>query len=294
MQSVHLIDALPYVFRAYFSLPSSIRDRAGKPANAARGYSEFLLRYLGDEEPTHVACLFDESLNTSFRNDEYPEYKAQRELPPKELEDQLDACQRVSRALGIATYSDPRYEADDLIGTLALPLTKEGNDVIVVTSDKDLAQLVDDHVTFYDYAKGVRYGADGVIERWGVRPEQVIDFLGLAGDSVDNIPGVRGVGPKTAVALLGTFDDLESLYADLDQVASIEVRGAKTLAAKLETHKDMAFLSKRLATLAFDAPVKAGLCELSWSGAQREALEQVFEELGFPHFTKRVKKWASD
>ncbi len=291
MRTVHLIDALPYVFRAYFSLPSSMKDPQGRQVNAVRGYSEFLLRYLADEGPTHVACLFDESLTTSFRNDFFPAYKAQRELPPAELEAQLDACQRVSRALGIATWSDQRYEADDLIATLAVPLEKKGHQVVVVSADKDLAQLVGESVSFYDFAKSARYGPDEVKERWGVRPDQIVDFLGLAGDSVDNIPGVRGVGPKTAVALLNHFPSLESLYERLDEVVEVEVRGAKTLGAKLEAARDDAFLSKRLATLATDAPVSAGLRELEWKGADRAETEAVFEGLGFPHFAQRVTKW---
>ena len=291
MRRVHLIDALPYVFRAFFSLPSSIRDGAGRPANAVRGFSEFLLRYLADERPTHIACLFDESLTTSFRNDEYPAYKAQRELPPPELEQQLAACQRVSRGLGLATYSDARYEADDLIATLAGPLARAGHRVVVVSADKDLAQLVTTQIELFDYARGARYGRDQVLERWGVRPEQIVDWIGLAGDSTDNIPGVKGVGPKTAVALLAAFADLDTLYARLDEVSALELRGAKTLAAKLEAQREMAFLSRRLGTLAVDAPIEASLDELAWLGADRAALEATFESLGFAHFAGRVPRW---
>lgn len=291
MLCVHLIDALPYVFRAYFSLPSSIRDREGSPANAVRGFTDFLLRYLADEGPTHVSCLFDESLTTSFRNDYYPEYKAQRDLPPEELVKQLDACQRVSRALGLSTYSDKRYEADDLIATLAKPVVEAGHEVVVVSADKDLAQLVGERVVFYDFAKKARYGRDEVKERFGVWPEQIVDWLGLAGDSVDNIPGVRGVGPKTAVGLLAAFADLEEVYAGLDRVPSLEFRGARTLPARLTEHKEMAFLSKRLAILAVDAPLQASLDELEWKGADRAALNKELESLGFPHFAQRVLKW---
>lgn len=292
MATVHLIDALPYVFRAYFSLPSSITDRDGNPANAVRGYTDFLLRYLLEEEPTHVACLFDESLVTSFRNELYPAYKEQRELPPPELEAQLKACQAVSRALGLATFADQRYEADDLIATLARPLVRKEHSVVVVSSDKDLAQLVGDHVTFHDFARGTRLGREEVIERWGIRPEQIVDWIGLAGDSVDNIPGVRGVGPKTAVALLNVFEDLDDLYSRLDEVATVPVRGAKTLGAKLEAARETAMLSRQLAVLAEDAPVKAGLRELSWKGASRKELEPLAARLEMERFLERVPRWA--
>lgn len=286
--TVHLIDALPYVFRAYFSLPESIRDAQGRSVNAVRGFGDFLVNYLAEEQPTHAAVAFDLSLNSSFRNEIYPAYKSSRDLPPPELERQLTACMDLSRALGFETIASERYEADDLIGALAAKLGKAGHPVVVVTADKDLAQLVNDHTILYDYAKGIRYDVAGVIEKWGVRPDQIIELLGLAGDSVDDIPGVRGVGPKTAVPLLQTFEDLEDLYANLDKVAAIEMRGARTLAPKLEAAKAEAFLSRQLATLAYDAPVDAELATLEWPGLNEETLRPLLTELALERLTRRL------
>lgn len=292
-RTVHLIDALPYVFRAYFSLPSSIRDASGAPANAVRGFADFLLRYLSEEDPTHAAVCFDDSLTTSFRNDLYPPYKSSRELPPPELEAQLNACQALARALGLAVLSDDRYEADDLIATLCDRARRRGHGAVVVTNDKDLGQLVDERVVLYDFAKGERHDEAGVARKLGVRPAQVPDFLGLAGDAVDDIPGVRGVGAKTAAALLEAFDDLEALYADLEGVASLPIRGAGTLGAKLEAGREDAFLSRELATVARDAPAEATLRELAWRGASKADLPPLLERLALERFADRVPRWRA-
>jgi DNA polymerase I len=289
-RTVHLIDALPYVFRAYFSLPESITDPRGRPVNAVRGFGDFLVRYIVEESPTHAAVAFDLSLNSSFRNEIYPAYKSSRDLPPAELERQLTACQDISRALGFQTIASERYEADDLIGALAMLLGKQGQRVVVVTSDKDLAQLVNEHTVMYDYAKGIRYDEAGVLAKWGVRADQIVELLGLAGDPVDDIPGVRGVGPKTAVPLLNTFDDLDELYANLDRVAEIEMRGAKTLGAKLAAAKDDAMLSRELARLAYEAPVDAKLSTLEWTGPNVETLGPLLAELGLERLAERLAK----
>ena len=284
---VHLVDASPYIFRAYFSIPTSFTDPEGQPVNAVYGFSQFLRRLREEEKPTHIALAFDRSLTTSFRNKIYPEYKAQRELPPPELEAQLRNCERLGRALGMTTFSDEEFEADDLIGTLWRPLRSEGHRVVVVSNDKDLAQLVDEGTELFDFAKGERYDEAKVVEKFGVRPNQIIDYLGLAGDSVDNIPGVRGVGPKTAVALLQAYDDLEAIYEHLDEVPSLAIRGAKSLAKKLEEQRKTAFLSKQLATIALDAtaegkaPAEGGVNRLILQEPNLEQLDALVAELGF-------------
>lgn len=289
--TVHLVDASPYIFRAYYSLPSSITSPAGEPVNAVYGFASFLLKLLDEEEPTHLALAFDGSLTTSFRNELYAEYKAQRDLPPPELEAQLADCRRVAEALGAPTFIDDRYEADDLLGTLAHQQVEAGHRAVVVTSDKDLAQLVGPRVTLYDFARGERYGPEGVRERFGVPPEQVRDYLALAGDSVDNIPGVKGVGPKSAVALLAAFGDLETLYERLDEVEGLSIRGARSLAGKLRGGREPAFLSQRLATVVTAAPLSADLDELAYRGADREAVSTLFERLGFGTIRQRIRRW---
>lgn len=293
MRTVHLIDSLPYVFRAYYSIPSSMTDPQGRPVNAVYGFCGMLLRYLDEEQPTHIALTFDESLNTSFRNDFYPDYKSSREEAPADLAHQIGACVELGRALGLPTFSDRRYEADDLIGTLVHQFDRRGHRCVVVTNDKDLGQLVNERVEFYDFAKGDRRDAAGVRDKLGVRPEQVPDFLGLAGDSVDDIPGVAGIGAKTAVALLEAFDDLDAIYADLAAVAELPIRGAKGVAAKLEADRERAFLSRRLATIARDAPVEAGLRELAYRGADPGLVDELFERLGFGRVRERISRWRS-
>jgi 5'-3' exonuclease len=290
--TVYLIDASPYVFRAYFSLPDSIAAPDGRPVNAVYGFASFLLKLIDEESPTHLGIAFDGSLTTSFRNDLLPGYKASRPLPPPELEAQLDACREVAAALGAATFIDDRYEADDLIGTLCRRLVAAGHRAVVVTSDKDLAQLVGERVTLYDYGKGERLGPAEVEARFGVRPEQIPDLLGLAGDPVDDIPGVAGVGKKTAAALLGAMGDLPAVYERLDEVPGLPIRGAASLAARLGEARDIALLSRRLATVADDAPADAGLDDLAYAGADRAAVEPLFERLGFGRIRDRISRWA--
>ncbi len=289
-ERIYLVDASPYIFRAFFSVPPSVKTPDGKPKNALHGFSGFLLKLIADEEVRHMALTFDRSLNTSFRNEIYPEYKAQRELPPPELEAQLRWCESLGTALGIATFADERFEADDLIATLCGPLEASGVEVVIVTSDKDLAQLVGPRVSLYDFAKGDRYGADEVEEKFGVRPGQIADYLALAGDSVDNIPGVAGVGKKTAVALLQAFENLDAIYDDLERVAELPIRGAKSLASRLGDQKDLAFLSKRLAVVSTEAPVAAGVDQLRIQGPDENVLDPLADALGMERFAERAQR----
>lgn len=289
--TVHLVDASPYIFRAYFSLPSSLTDPEGRPANAAYGFAGFLIKLIEDEEPTHLAITFDKSLTTSFRNEIYPQYKAQRDLPPPELEAQLEACYELARAFGAACFIDERYEADDLIAALLADLEAAGHEAVIVTSDKDLAQLVGERVELLDFGRGERYDRERVMERFGVRPEQIVDLLALAGDSVDNIPGVAGVGKKSACALLAAMGDLEALYARLDEVPELPIRGAKSIAAKLAAGRENAFLSRRLATVAREAPARATVADLAWQGADPALIDPLFERLGFQKIRERIPKW---
>jgi len=294
-RTVHLIDASPYIFRAFFSLPESLKTREGKPAGAIYGFATFLLKLASDERPTHLGVAFDRSLTTSFRNRLYPPYKAQRALPPPELEEQLRACEEVAAAFGAATFIDDLYEADDLIATLCARLERKGHGAVVVTSDKDMAQLVSERVSLYDFGKGLRLTPAEVEAKLGVRPDQVADLLGLAGDPVDNIPGVAGIGRKTAAALLAHFGHLEDLYARLPEVAKPpSIRGGLALAERLAAHRDLAVLSKELATVARDAPVAATLADLEYHGADREAVDELFDRLGFDTIRKRIPVWRPE
>lgn len=289
MPVIQLIDASPYIFRAYFSLPTSMVDTRGRPSNAIHGYAGFLLRYLEMEKPTHMAVAFDESLTTSFRNDSYPAYKAQRELPPADLEAQFDDCRALTEAMGIATFADERYEADDFIATLVHRLRSAANSFVVVSPDKDLAQLVSESVTLFDFAKELRYGAAEVRAKFGVGPSQIADLLGLMGDAVDNIPGVKGIGRKSAIALLDEFGSLDALMDGLDRVPSLPIRGARSMAEKLASSREIALLSRQLATVSTEAPLEIDADALRVRGPDRAKLELLFGRLGLG----MVKRWLA-
>ncbi len=198
-----------------------------------------------------------------------------------ELETQIPDCQKVARSLGFATFIDHQLEADDLVGSLVSLVVGAGWEAIVVSSDKDLCQLVEDRVAFLDFARGARLGPAAVETKMGVRPEQIPDYLGLAGDSVDNIPGVRGVGPKSAVTLLSHWPSLEALYGEVEAVRDLAVRGAASLAARLESGREAAFLSKRLATIVRDAPLEVRVADLELGAPGWQVLDDVCARLGF-------------
>lgn len=289
--TTYLIDASPYIFRAHFSMPSSLVDPEGRQAGATYGFASFLLKLLTQEQPSHLAVAFDGSLTTSFRNELYPDYKAKREAPPKELVSQLENCRRVAECFGMATFIDDSYEADDLVGTLSAMVSGTAHETVIVTSDKDLAQLVSDRVTLLDFAKETRYSISDVDEKFGVHPEQITDLLALAGDAVDNIPGVRGIGNKTAVALLQAFGTLETMYERLDEVEELPIRGAASVKVKLESDREMAFLSKELATIYSQIPLDVTFEDLSYRGANRECVDTLFQLLGFERIRDRIPKW---
>jgi DNA polymerase-1 len=287
--TVYLVDASPYIFRAHFSLPDSLKSPAGARVGAVYGFAAFLLKLIDAERPGHLGIAFDHDLTGSFfRNQLYPDYKSQRTAPPAELVAQLADCQAMAAALGAATFIHDRYEADDLIAALCRQLTAAGHAVVVVTSDKDLAQLVGERVTLYDFGKGLRLGPAEVEASFGVRPDQIVDLLALAGDPVDNIPGVRGIGRKTAAELLAAYGNLDDLYARLDELRASRRRGAKTLHAKLRDAREVAFLSRRLAVLAADAPVRADLAQLAYRGPDLETATALAARLGFKHLGERL------
>ena len=286
--TIHLVDASPYIFRAYHSLPATIRDPKGARVGAVYGFASFLLKLIADEKVTHLGVAFDRNLNGSFRNRFYPAYKQQRQEPPPDLVSQIDPCFEVAETLGAFACIDDEYEADDLIATLAAQLTPAGHRIVVVTSDKDLAQLVSDQVSLYDFGKGERLTAEEVREKFGVRPDQITDLLALAGDPVDNIPGVQGIGKKSAAELLLHYRHVEELYENLDSVRFAKLRAAKSLYFRLAEGQESALMSKVLATVASDAPVKADLEALAYRGADPKRVDELFSRLGFKGIRDRV------
>jgi DNA polymerase-1 len=277
----YLIDASIYIFRAWFSIPDSMTDANSNPVNAVYGYARFLSEFVERVQPEFVAAAFDESLSKSFRNEIYPEYKANRDPAPPELKRQFQQCRDVTRALGVMDCADHSYEADDLIGTLAAGMREAGHCVTILSRDKDLLQILEAGDTFWDYAGDRKIRYDQVAESFGVRPEQVVDYLSLVGDSVDNFPGVPGVGQKTACALFEYFDSVDEIYDDLDRVADIPVRGASKLAEKLVAHREAVTICRELAQIRYDAPVEVHEGALARQAPDLEGLNTLYDNVGF-------------
>jgi DNA polymerase-1 len=290
----YLIDASVYVFRAYYSMPDDMVDDDGNPVNALYGFCRFLGDFMEQVNPEHVAVLFDESLSKSFRVEIYPEYKANRDPAPPELKRQFGQCRRFTRALGLMECALPRYEADDLIGTLVTEGRSQGLPSTVVTRDKDLAQLIDKNDVFWDFAGRGKITYDMIPDYFGVWPEQIADFLALAGDAVDNIKGVPGVGKKTATALLQHFGSMDKLYDSLGSVHEVNVRGAKTLAQKLETHKEDALLARRLTGIACDAPIEMPGNRLRPKAPDLGNINALYDEAGIGMALRRQAERVSD
>ena len=291
---VHLFDGHVYIFRAYHSLPP-MEASDGTPCNAAYGFANTLIRYAAEEDPSHAGVCFDAAM-TSFRNEVEPEYKAQRGETPDDLEPQFELCHEISVALGFATYEVDNYEADDLLGTISHEVISRQGRARIVTTDKDLCQLVreDERVTVYDLAKERTYDADGVREKFGVSPSQIPDYLGLVGDAIDNLPGVPGVGAKSAAAVLKIFDSIEEIPDEFERWSDVEVRGARRLAERIAEHRARALKTKDLATVLRKVPgVKPGLTDLAYRGADRERTEELFERLGWNRIRDRIPKWQS-
>lgn len=289
---IYLIDASVYIFRAYFSLPDTFRDREDNPVQAVYGFANFLSELIEREKPQHIACAFDESLTSSYRNDLYPPYKANRELPPEELVRQLQRCRQVAEGLGIASYASGRYEADDIIGTLAKRFRPHAP-VCVVTRDKDLGQLIEKNDVYWDYASDIRLDVAGIEAKMGVPPKAIPDLLGLMGDAVDNIPGVKGVGVKTAVALLQHFGSMDALYENLDDVVKLNIRSAKVLGGKLREQKEMAFLSRQLAMIECDMALDVELDHMQLSRPKLDSLLPLYEECRFgPRLARQAQRRA--
>ena len=289
---VHLIDGPVYIFRAYYALPGMWAPD-GTPTHAAYGYANTLIKYLSDQQPTHLAVAFDYAM-TSFRNEIEPDYKANRGETPEDLEPQFDLCRQVTEALGIASYEREDFEADDVIATLATGLVSAGADVRVVTTDKDLSQLVreDGRVRLHDLAKGATLDADGVRRKFGVDPAQIPDYLGLVGDAIDNLPGVPGVGPKGAAAALGAFGTIEAIPPEVERWEGVAIRGAARVAEQIAAHRERALRTKSLATLRRDVPrVRGDLARLAFRGARRRKIETLFESLGWGRIATRIPRW---
>ncbi|WP_323159618.1 DNA polymerase I [Pseudomonas fluorescens] len=281
-----LVDGSSYLYRAFHALPPLTTSK-GLPTGAVKGVLNMLKSLRKQYPDSPFAVVFDAKGGT-FRDEMYAEYKANRPSMPDDMRLQIEPLHQSVKALGFPLLCVEGVEADDVIGTLARSSAAADRPVIISTGDKDMAQLVDGHITLVNTMSGSSMDVEGVKEKFGVAPEQIIDYLALMGDSSDNIPGVPGIGPKTASGLLvGVNGGLTELYAQLDIVPTLPIRGAKTLPAKLEEHKDMAFLSYQLATIKVDVPLDIGLDDLQMGPEDPAKLLELYTLLEF-------KSWIND
>jgi DNA polymerase-1 len=286
---VHLIDASVYVFRAYHALPP-MHAPDGMPTHAAYGFTNTLLRYLREAAATHVAVCFDHSMR-SFRNDLEPGYKAQRGDPPEDLMPQFELASLAAQAIGLVTCEAAGFEADDCIATLAAGVLAQAASAVVVTSDKDLCQLVreDGRVLVHDFGRAETLDADGVRRRFGVDPEQIPDYLGLVGDVVDNLPGVPGVGAKSAAAALQAFGRIEAIPEEPAAWEGVAVRGAIRIAQRVAVHRERALRTRDLARLRSDVPgLRSELSLLCRRGPDPSRVAELFDRLGWGRIATRA------
>lgn len=279
-----LIDASIYIFRAYFSLPDRWHTRDGMPLNAVYGYAGFLLDFIGSTGARpYAAAAFDESLGTCFRNEILASYKASRALPDPKLEFQLNACRSLTESLGIPCYGGSYYEADDYLASLARLCGESGIAVTVITRDKDLGQLLNEpEDRWWDFAADVQLDAEAFHTRFGVAPKQFAQYQALVGDKIDDIPGVPGVGAKTAAALLQAFGDLGSLASRLDEVSTLPIRGAVRVQTALQDHWEQVEIAEQLTQLATVIPDVETMPVYAPSAAHLGAFADQIIELGLP------------
>ena len=274
-----LVDGSSYLFRAFHALPP-LTNSKGLNTGAAKGVIGMLKRLQADNPNDQLVVIFD-AKGPTFRNDIYSEYKANRPPMPEELREQIEPIHNVIRAMGLPLLSISGVEADDVIGTLSEMASAEQRPVLISTGDKDMAQLVNDYVTLVNTMTQVVLDRDGVVDKFGVPPELIIDLLALMGDSVDNIPGVAGVGEKTALALLQHLGGISDIYSQLDRVAELPIRGAKSLGEKLSASKEMAELSYVLATIKTDCELALSESDLRSSSPDTDRLIDLYRDLEF-------------
>ena len=281
-----LVDGSSYLYRAFHALPP-LTTSNGQPTGAVKGVLNMLKRLMKDYPDSPMAVVFDAPGKT-FRDELYSDYKAHRPPMSDDLRSQIEPLHACVKALGLPLLCIEGVEADDVIGTLAHQATQAGRDAVISTGDKDMAQLVNGHITLVNTMKEETLDEAGVEEKFGLPPALIIDFLALMGDKVDNIPGVPGVGEKTAIGLLqGMGGGLDTIYGDLERVTTLGFRGAKTLPKKLEEHREQAFLSYQLATIKTDCDLPVGLDDLDIAHPDREALVELYKQMEF-------KQWLAE
>jgi DNA polymerase I len=284
-----LIDGSSYLYRAFFaSQQADLRTSAGEPTGAIRVVTNMLRSLLKQYPASIVAVIFD-AKGKSFRNDMYAEYKAHRPPMPDDLRSQIEPIHQIITAMGLPLLVIDGVEADDVIGTLARQATESQIETLISTGDKDMAQLVSEHVTLMDTMKDQLTDRQGVIDKFGVPPELIVDYLALMGDSSDNIPGMAGVGDKTAVAVLQGVGSIDTISAHPERVAELSFRGAKTFAAKFKEQEEIVRLSQQLATIKTDVELPLSLAELRRHEVQKEALLGLYRQFEFKNLVQELE-----
>ncbi len=283
---IYLVDTSFFIFRAYHALPP-LTTADGLPTGVIHGVASMFERLIRTEKPGYLAAVFDTSRKT-FRTEIYPQYKANREEPDEDLKVQFPYVRKLVEAMSIFQLERAGFEADDLLATLARRFAADGREVVIVTGDKDLMQCVGEGVSLFDPVKGVYVGDRQVREKFGVGPRQVADVLGLTGDASDNFPGVRGIGPKTAAALIAHFGTLDAVLERSEEIETLNIRGAKGVRKKIEDGADMARLCRRLATVVDDVDVEAELQDLAVRPADPSAIQALSEQLELRRLPERL------
>ncbi|VAW63920.1 DNA polymerase I [hydrothermal vent metagenome] len=287
----YLVDSSIYIFRAWHVFDDAITDAEDNPSNAVYGFSEFLYQLIEQKRPEFIACAFDAHQTDSYRREIYPEYKANRPPAPEELKVQFRYCREFCRSVGIAEFGSNRFEADDIIGTLATRLRNEGFDITIVSADKDLTQLVlGERDAWWDFARGNVLNGKGVKKQFGVLPEQIADLLALSGDKVDNIPGIPGVGYKMASNLLQKYPSVDDILQNIENISKMKFRGSARIQNLVEEHQGLLPTNKRLTEIVTDAVFEDHEQSIRWQGiTDEDAFHALFDRLNVSD--QRRQRW---
>jgi len=280
MKKLYLVDVSSMFFRAFYAV-RMLSNSKGLPTNAIYGFLSMSVKLLKEVRPDYMVYCFDQP-GPSFRKEIFEAYKANRSETPEDLLPQIPYVQKLTELLGIPAIGKERYEADDVIGSLVRFGKQNNLEIVIVSGDKDFAQLIDNQVIMYDTMKDVKYDPEGVLEKWGVRPDQFIDYLAMTGDSSDNIPGIKGVGPKGAQNLLHKYQTLDQVFDNVDQISAPAMR------KKLAENKEMAYLSQKLVTIVTDLDLVENLSDISLKPIDNQKLSELLDELEFSTFKKKL------
>jgi DNA polymerase-1 len=280
---LYLIDGSSYIFRAYFALPQMSNSKIF--THAIFGFTTMILKFFKEHQPEFIAVVLDKGRET-FRNEIYHEYKSNRPEAPPDLIPQFPYIRKVLQAMNISVQEREGFEADDLIATLAKKFSSQETEVVIVSGDKDLMQLVGDTTRILDTMKSRWIGVEEVKEKFGVEPHQVVEVMGLMGDQVDNIPGVKGIGEKTAIPLIQKFQSLENLFDHLDDLDKVGIKISARARKALMEGKEDALMSRKLATVKTDVPIHVELEELRYQEVNNENLRELYTELEFSQLLK--------